>query len=513
MDLSLDESELIDLYISYDNRGFNDIDMRLVSQDVYSEYHATQSIWSALFYGAVSTIIILAIITSAFVGYRAAGVFCLYMILVSIYPLWFSGEIFYLFPDIPLDRLQRFGVGTSQLISGAMLLFGYCVFDLNKINSRYSKFVLAMAMASCIGFFIESFRDYDTHIFLALLAAVILVVNLCLHAANGILALKGRQPGALPFLFSSIIFLCAAMSFLLHISQDAEFLIILRPVILMEAIAFATTMSVRAYSVKKQRNEAVRMELSLTQDRLKLTETLRQQERDFEDVRKQSDNRRAQLAAVSHDILQPLTSLRAAMSDIKYFDEDRVQRMHDAYDYLESIARDSLDQSKTNLEGIASRDGLEYFNVNILLANLSVMFAGEAQQKGLSLRCVSCDKFIVSDPVKLMRILSNLTANAIKHTSGGGVLVGCQKRGDGLRISIWDTGLGMNEAEIKTYRQAYEKNAHSSGAGLGLHIVEQLTQQLGHILHIKSVLGRGTQMSILVVGSINSPSYLPIYNK
>ncbi len=62
-----------------------------------------------------------------------------------------------------------------------------------------------------------------------------------------------------------------------------------------------------------------------------------------------------------------------------------------------------------------------------------------AREKGLSLRVVPSSAWVRSDFILLERILLNLVSNAVRYTSRGGVVVGCRRRGEQLRIEVWDT--------------------------------------------------------------------------
>ncbi len=52
-----------------------------------------------------------------------------------------------------------------------------------------------------------------------------------------------------------------------------------------------------------------------------------------------------------------------------------------------------------------------------------------------------------ADPVLVERILRNLVSNAIRYTHDGSVLVSCRRRGDRVLLQVWDTGVGIGEAE------------------------------------------------------------------
>jgi two-component system CheB/CheR fusion protein len=98
-------------------------------------------------------------------------------------------------------------------------------------------------------------------------------------------------------------------------------------------------------------------------------------------------------------------------------------------------------------------------------------------------------------------MLRNLLSNALKYTIKGGILLGCRRIGQQVLIQIWDTGLGIPEAELKSIFDEYHQvdNAareRSRGLGLGLSIVQRLGALLQHQVNVDSVYGKGSVFSI-----------------
>jgi signal transduction histidine kinase len=107
------------------------------------------------------------------------------------------------------------------------------------------------------------------------------------------------------------------------------------------------------------------------------------------------------------------------------------------------------------------------------------------------------DVTIVTDRRKLRTILKNLLGNALKFTPRGEVVLECESRGGLLRATVRDTGIGIASEHLPIifdmFRQADSSDARAyRGAGLGLHIVQRLVQQLGGEIHVRSELGHGS---------------------
>ena len=87
------------------------------------------------------------------------------------------------------------------------------------------------------------------------------------------------------------------------------------------------------------------------------------------------------------------------------------------------------------------------FRIDDLMRQIELEFAPLAAAKGLELKFVPCSLVVRSDRRLLRRLVQNLVSNAIKYTPSGRVLVGCRRRGETLRIDVYDTGVGIPESK------------------------------------------------------------------
>jgi signal transduction histidine kinase len=115
------------------------------------------------------------------------------------------------------------------------------------------------------------------------------------------------------------------------------------------------------------------------------------------------------------------------------------------------------------------------------------------------LRVLPSDAVLDTDEKLLGTILGNLVGNAIKYTETGGVLVGMRRRGDGWRIEVWDTGVGIPEGQRdKIFESFKQLDSRSEGLGLGLAIVRRTAELLGCDVQVRSRLGRGSCFSVTI---------------
>lgn len=144
-----------------------------------------------------------------------------------------------------------------------------------------------------------------------------------------------------------------------------------------------------------------------------------------------------------------------------------------------------------------------HFPVQAVFDKLRMDFEPEAFEKGLAFRVHASGFFAYSDAMLVERILRNLTANAIRYTEEGGILVGCRKRGDRLQLEVWDTGIGIAAADqVRVFDEFYQlentRPQRTKGMGLGLAIVKRLTTILGADIELISTQGRGSLFRVRI---------------
>lgn len=205
-------------------------------------------------------------------------------------------------------------------------------------------------------------------------------------------------------------------------------------------------------------------------------------------------------AAASHDLRQPLHAmgLFAAMLANSVHDAEAsniVKNINASVDALEALFNELLDISKIDA-GVIHAQPVD-FSLNRILDRLRAEFETEAAAKELRLRLMPCEQTVCGDPMLVERILRNLLANALRYTARGGIVVGCRKRGDKVRIEVWDTGIGISsDQHERIFEEFYQigNPGHGSrkGLGLGLPIVRRLAHLLDTEIQLSSIPGKGS---------------------
>lgn len=210
------------------------------------------------------------------------------------------------------------------------------------------------------------------------------------------------------------------------------------------------------------------------------------------------------LAAASHDLRQPMHALNlyhGAMENIALSSEAQLlltyaRQCAHAMDDMFSVL---LDMSR--LDAGAVTPNLKTFPVNQLLERIRVEFGPPAQEKGLDLRVVPSRQFIRTDPALAERIVRNLVSNAVRYTQQGTILVGCRRRGPQLRLAVFDTGPGipgeMQQSVFEEYFQlSNPERDRTKGLGLGLAIVNRVSNLLAAPVTLRSEPGRGSMFAV-----------------
>ena len=222
--------------------------------------------------------------------------------------------------------------------------------------------------------------------------------------------------------------------------------------------------------------------------------------RQVELVEKASEEKTRFLAAASHDLRQPLHAialfsavLERALAQSHH--HDTASRMANSVRLLGSSLDAMLDISR--LDAGTIEVNRRPVALQRLFEALNSLFSAQAGEKDLELRVRPSPLWVDTDADLLQRMLTNLVANALKYTHEGGVLVVARQRQGAVWIEVRDTGLGMAREELgRIFNEFYQINNpgrdRSMGLGIGLSIVNRISQLLDHPIEVRSRLGKGS---------------------
>ena len=209
------------------------------------------------------------------------------------------------------------------------------------------------------------------------------------------------------------------------------------------------------------------------------------------------------LAAVGHDLLQPLHAAHL-------FTDTLAQQLREpGKQQVVGQIRGALDSTTDLLTGLFDMSRLEAgglvpqprtLPLAEVLAPLASQFGAMAAAKGLRFHYVGSNAWVHTDPQLLRRVLQNFLANAVRYTGQGGVLLGVRRAGGQLRLEVHDTGPGIAEDNQQAIFEEFRRGegAPGQGLGLGLAIAERIARLLGLPLGLRSRPGRGTVFHVTV---------------
>lgn len=220
------------------------------------------------------------------------------------------------------------------------------------------------------------------------------------------------------------------------------------------------------------------------------------------------------LGVMSHELRTPMNAMLSCASLLSQSKLDPVQRrtlgvLEDAGKQMLVLLNDLLDLSSLNADKV--RIDPEPVSLIRLIEDAAVIWASEVRDKGLSLS-VMIDPELAAprmvDTARLLQVIGNLMANAIKFTTVGTVsLQAWPERGrDGTQyvtIEVEDTGPGVPREAAERIFSPFEQIDVSSkrkhgGLGLGLYIARRLAVAMGGDIELETRPGLGSRFTVRI---------------
>jgi len=216
------------------------------------------------------------------------------------------------------------------------------------------------------------------------------------------------------------------------------------------------------------------------------------------------------LATMSHELRTPLNAIagytelltlgvRGPMNDVQ---RDYLERIQRAQHELLSLINDVLNFVKA--ESGRLHFAMQPVPVRDLLGGLDVLFGQQLKARQVGYEWVPGDdaSAVLADPDRARQVLQNLVSNAVKFTSPGGrISVRTSARGNTVRISVKDTGVGVPAQKLETIFEPFvqldrDLASPREGAGLGLAISRDLARAMGGDITVRSTPGRGSTFTL-----------------
>jgi signal transduction histidine kinase/CheY-like chemotaxis protein len=211
------------------------------------------------------------------------------------------------------------------------------------------------------------------------------------------------------------------------------------------------------------------------------------------------------LANMAHEIRTPLTGvlgmtellLKTPLDDRQHQYADAIQR---SGSLLLRQVNDALDVARIEAGRLELNSAA--FDPAAILREVADAETGLAAQKQLTIERVVAPGTpctVRGDALRVQQILFNLTHNALKFTTEGGITLSVEPDGDGIVYSVSDNGPGMTPDECARIFQRFEQadqGRRQHGSGLGLAISRELVSLMGGQIGVQSSPGRGSTFSV-----------------
>jgi signal transduction histidine kinase len=209
------------------------------------------------------------------------------------------------------------------------------------------------------------------------------------------------------------------------------------------------------------------------------------------------------LSSAGHDLRHPIQAgflfhdlLQRRLRNTPHL--ELVEQVGQSFTAMQKMLDGLLELARLDFGEIEARPG--QVAVSSLFQRLSHHCAPMASGR---LTVVDSGAMVLSDSEMLLRIVTNLVENALKHSKSSRVLVGCRRTGRSLRLQVWDSGPGIAEERLRDLLHEFKQiragtRETMGGLGLGLAVVERLARRLGHSVAVRSAVGRGSMFEVVV---------------
>jgi signal transduction histidine kinase/CheY-like chemotaxis protein len=209
------------------------------------------------------------------------------------------------------------------------------------------------------------------------------------------------------------------------------------------------------------------------------------------------------IAVASHDLRQPMHAVNVYLDIFdadKFPEQDKLllSKIKSSITSLNSMFDSLLNISK--LDAHITPINNRIFGLQEIANTLRDLNATRAAAKGLAFKISNPNLNVCGDRLLLQQIIGNLISNAIQYTETGSVDVNLTEQNGCLVIEVIDTGCGVEESEQlhifgEFYRADRTRSLHD-GLGLGLSIVQRLSDLIGATVHLSSQPDMGSKFVV-----------------
>ena len=348
---------------------------------------------------------------------------------------------------------------------------------------------------------------------------LVVILGACLLTAVLVLFTARPSPSTaltlLPMLF--FIFIVTVLILLVVLPPSALFSYLFSRQITrrLEALADATS-ALRAgdYGVRvsaQGEDEVAQLQANFNAMAADLERAMRELKAERDNVATLLTARRELIASVSHELRTPVATLRGYLESARaHWDgtppptlpqdlatmERETLRLQTLIDDLFTLARAEVGQLE------ARREATDIALVARRVVETMAPLAWQTIRVEVVVSVSEAVPAALADASRVEQVLSNLIRNGVRHTPPGGIVaVEVSAKDNAVLLRVRDTGEGIAPEDLpriwdRFYRTRRSREQDSSGTGLGLALVKELTEAMGGSVAVESILGEGSCFTV-----------------
>jgi len=228
-------------------------------------------------------------------------------------------------------------------------------------------------------------------------------------------------------------------------------------------------------------------------------------ESDVNELRQQDRMRRELIANIAHDLATPLTAVQGFSEALA---DDLISKPEERHETAQLIGREVQRlrrlvadmQQMSSLESGQIKLDLAPLDLSSLVDETLAVLTQECEEAGITIsnEIAPSTPLVLADSDRITQVLFNLLDNARRHTPyGGKITISAQQEGPMLRVSVNDTGAGIDAKDLphifeRFYRADRSRTGATGGSGLGLSIVKAIITAHKGTIGAESTPNKGT---------------------
>jgi signal transduction histidine kinase len=229
-----------------------------------------------------------------------------------------------------------------------------------------------------------------------------------------------------------------------------------------------------------------------------------------DDLVRQRHNQAAFLAAVAHDLRNPISALKMAADILSgpIISTDKLARLMSLVkrqvSSLDRMVGDLVDTAKIESGHLDLK--IEELDARTIAQDSFNLFSSASNNHEFSLILPEAPVLVHCDRIRMEQVLNNLLSNAIKYSLGGCITLSLESSDDGGLFQVSDQGMGISQEDLSHIFEPFHRTQTARegmpGVGLGLSVVQRIVLAHGGDIRVDSKIGKGTKFSVYIPAAI-----------